>query len=89
MSRFRAVLVYLILITLLLGACSSGAEVAPATQQETAAAPADAAPAAVPATTGDVPRNRTVIVAQKTSYPPGEMWSLFGEKWVVGQEVPA
>ncbi len=81
MKRFTALWSFLLIFSLLLAACGGGAPAAPAPQGEAAAdtAPADTAAtdAAAPAAAGEVPRNRTVIVAQKTTYPPGEMWSPY------------
>ena len=83
MKRFNIVLSCLTIAALLLSACAGGAPAAPAAPaaQEAAAPAADAAAApaadagAGPA--GEVPRNRTLIVAQKGSYGPGEMWSPY------------
>ena len=83
MKRFNIVLSCLTIAALLVSACAGGAPAAPAAPaaQEAAAPAADAAAApaadagAGPA--GEVPRNRTLIVAQKGSYGPGEMWSPY------------
>ena len=86
MKRFTALWSFLLIFSLLLAACGGGAPAAPAPQGEaaadtaaadTAAADTAAADAAAPAAAGEVPRNRTLIVAQKTTYPPGEMWSAY------------
>ncbi|MBX3013252.1 MAG: ABC transporter substrate-binding protein [Caldilineaceae bacterium] len=79
MKRFSVLLSCLLSAAiLLLSACGGGAApAAPAAQDAASTAPAAAAPAAVPTSVGEVPRNRTLIVAQKTSYPPGEMWSPY------------
>ena len=84
MHKYRtSVLGCLLILALLLAACGGGgpAPAAPADAQgggstTTADTSADAGAAAAVAD-GEVPRNRTVIVAQKTSYPPGEMWSPY------------
>jgi peptide/nickel transport system substrate-binding protein len=73
---------YLTLFAMLLTACggaavpaapaaATGETAAPAATESGATAPAAGGP------TSDVPRNRTVIVAQKTPYGPGEMWSPY------------
>ena len=84
MKRFNIVLSCLTIAALLLSACAGGAPAAPAESaapaaQEAAAPAADAAaaPAADAGPAGEVPRNRTLIVAQKGSYGPGEMWSPY------------
>ena len=79
MKRFSVLLSCLAVIAILLSACGGAAPAAPAAQQEAAAteAPAAEAPAAEAPAIGEVPRNRTLIVAQKGSYGPGEMWSPY------------
>ena len=80
MKRFSVLLSCLALIAILLSACAGGAPAAPAAEQAAPAAdaaPAEEAAAAVPESIGEVPRNRTLIVAQKTPYGPGEMWSPY------------
>ena len=80
MKRFNIVLSCLTIAALLVSACAGGAPAAPAAQEAAApAADAAAAPAADAGAgpAGEVPRNRTLIVAQKGSYGPGEMWSPY------------
>ena len=80
MKKFSIVLSCFTIFALLLSACA-GAAPAPAAQQAAAPTTAPAAnAAAAPAGKGpstEVPRNRTLIVAQKTPYGPGEMWSPY------------
>ena len=80
MSRFKVVFACLVFVALMLSACAgaspTGGVEAPAAEEK--AAPETAAEEVVEATAaGEVPRNRTLIVAQKNPYPPGEIWSPY------------
>jgi len=90
MRRLKGSLIYLSVIAMILAACGGGGALPPAPADQAAGggstssgSTADAAATTAPAETsaaaasGDVPRNRTLIVAQKTAYPPGEMWSPY------------
>lgn len=82
MKRFTMLLSCLLILSLLLAACGGGAPAAPA---DTGAADADSAadaaaeeaPAAVAVGDGEVPRNRTMVVADMSPYGPPEMWSPY------------
>lgn len=77
MKRFSVLLSCLAIVAILLSACGGAAPAAPAAQEAAPAAPAAEAAAPVPDSIGEVARNRTLIVAQKGSYGPGEMWSPY------------
>ena len=88
MKSYRVLLACLVLVALVIGACGAAPAAAPAASEaaapaEQAAAPAEqaAAPAeqaAAPATgSGEVPRNRTMIVAHLGAFGPPEMWSPY------------
>ncbi|MEZ4675564.1 MAG: hypothetical protein R2932_15135 [Caldilineaceae bacterium] len=80
MKKVSVLLSFLLIFSLLLAACggapaaSTPAEVAVADTAEADTTAADAA-AAVPG--GEVPRNRTMVVADMSPYGPPEMWSPY------------
>ncbi|MFN8441157.1 MAG: ABC transporter substrate-binding protein [Caldilineaceae bacterium] len=89
MKKLNGILSCLTILALLLAACAGGQPAAPAAQETATPAAAQAAQPAAAAgggPTSEVPRNRTVIVAQKGSYGPGEMWSPYaiGGTWQAG-----
>ncbi len=79
MNRRLIVLSLLVLAMLLLAACGgAAAPAAPAAGGEEAAAEVVAPPAqdeAVAEVAGEVPRNRTMVVAHMGAFGPPEMWS--------------
>ncbi|MCL4835861.1 MAG: ABC transporter substrate-binding protein [Caldilineaceae bacterium] len=85
MSRLKVILVCLVFGALLISACTpapapaaepAAAEPAAAQPAAAAPAPAEAAPAAT--TSGEIPRNRTMIVADfGPTYSSPEMWSPY------------
>ncbi|MEM7538143.1 MAG: ABC transporter substrate-binding protein [Chloroflexota bacterium] len=78
MKKMRVLLLCLALVALILSACAGGgAPAEEAASDDGAAAESAEAPAEEAAADGEVPRNRTLIVSQKGSYPPGEMWSPY------------
>ncbi len=86
MNRLRVVLACLVFGALLMSACAPAPAAAPAAAEPAAAQPAAAEPTAVPAaeaapaatTDGEVPRNRTMIVADfGPTYGPPDMWSPY------------
>lgn len=81
MKRLRVASLFLtVLALLLLAGCGGGPAQAPATgdtAQEAAPAESGEESAAVAEVTGEVPRNRTVIVAHLGAFGPPEMWSPY------------
>ena len=79
MKRFGLISVLLVLLVLVLGACAGGGgdAAAPAADAPAADTEAAEAPAGEAVAEGDVPRNRTMIVADMGSYGPPEMWSPY------------
>lgn len=80
MSKFRVLLGCFALIGLLLSACGGETAPAPDASTESAETAASDSAAAVPADAvadGEVPRNRTMIVADMSGYGPPEMWSPY------------
>jgi peptide/nickel transport system substrate-binding protein len=87
--RVLAVLTFVIMVSLLLAACAgAGAPAAPAAGGEEAATEAAVQPevAGVGVASEDVPRNRTMIVADMSPYLAPEMWSPYnlGGTWQQG-----
>ena len=82
MNRLRVMLACLVFGALLISACTAAAPAAEpaaaAAEPAAAAAPAEAAPAAEATTDGEVPRNRTMVVADLgPTYSSPEMWSPY------------
>ena len=78
MKRFGILSVCLILLLLVLGACAGGADTAaPAADEPAADAAVVEAPAGDAVDVSDVPRNRTMIVADMSPYLAPEMWSPY------------
>ena len=87
--RVLAVLTFVIMVSLVLAACAgAGAPAAPAAGGEEAATEAAVQPevAGVGVASEDVPRNRTMIVADMSPYLAPEMWSPYnlGGTWQQG-----
>lgn len=81
MRSMKLALALLAVLAVLLGACAGGGDTAAPAQPEAAAdaqadAPADQQPAAAVAD-GEVPRNRSLVVAHMTGFGPPEMWSPY------------
>ena len=86
MNKFRVLLFALALVALLVAGCAGGDTAAPAAEED-AAAETEAVEAAeeapseeAAAVEGEVPRNRTMVVAHLTAFAPPEMWS----PWALG-----
>ncbi|MBV7331371.1 ABC transporter substrate-binding protein [Chloroflexi bacterium TSY] len=75
MNKPKTIFVCLAIVAMLLAACGGEATV-PATQDSSSDAATESQSTEAMAD-GEVSRNRTLIVAQKGNYPPGEMWSPY------------
>ncbi len=76
MKSFSSIFACFVLFLFFLNACA-GEETAAPTNDAGAGDTSSEPQAAETTDDGDVPRNRTLIVAQKGSYPPGEIWSPY------------
>ena len=77
MKRLTILLSSLLILTLLLAACGAPAAPAPAEEAAETTDSGGAAPAAEALADGEVPRNRTMVVADMSPYGPPEMWSPY------------
>ena len=77
MKRFGILSVCLALLLLVLAACGGDSAPDPAAEEAAGDTAAAEAPAGEAAEDGEVPRNRTMIVADMSGYGPPEMWSPY------------
>ena len=79
MNKFRVLLLALALMALLIAGCAGGGDTAAPAAEDAAAdtEAAEEAPAADVVGDDDVPRNRTMVVADMVPYGPPEMWSPY------------
>lgn len=77
MKRLTILLSGLLILTFLLAACGAPAAPAPAEEAAETTDSGSEAPAAEALADGEVPRNRTMVVADMSPYGPPEMWSPY------------